>query len=378
MAFGKGVFFMAIESVLGGKSNVDGRVGIEEKTIGDGVKLFTVSNGKVSFSVMNYGCTVTRLLVPDRDGRATDIVLGFDDFAGYESCTDSRGAVVGRVANRISGASFTMDGKVYDLDKNDGGNTLHGGFTRFEKMLWEADTFFDENADGHPAGVVFRRVSRDGEQGFPGNLDITVVYSLNSRDELTFSYRAIPDRKTPVNMTNHTYFNLNGVLDSKRDVLNHVMTLDSDKILEIDGQLIPTGRILDVSERSEFDFRKGKEVGKDIGKCDERIGGGYDNCFVTKAFGGNAGKPVFFGTVSSPLTGISMDMFTDQEGMQVYSGNFLDGGRGKGGFADEKYGGICFESQRLVDSVNRKEFPSPFVEAGGVYSSTTVYRFGNC
>nr|MBP3282106.1 galactose mutarotase [Treponema sp.] len=363
---------MAIESVLNGK------VGIEEKTIGDGVKLFTVSNGKVSFSVMNYGCTVTRLLVPDRDGRATDIVLGFDDLAGYESCTDSRGAVVGRVANRISGASFTMDGKVYDLDKNDGGNTLHGGFTRFEKMLWEADTFFDENADGHPAGVVFRRTSRDGEQGFPGNLDITVVYSLNSRDELTFSYRAVPDRKTPVNMTNHTYFNLNGVLDSKRDVLNHVMTLDSDKILEIDGQLIPTGRILDVSERSEFDFRKGKEVGMDIGKCDERIGGGYDNCFVTKAFGGNAGKPVFFGTVSSPITGISMDMFTDQEGMQVYSGNFLDGGRGKGGFVDEKYGGICFESQRLVDSVNRKEFPSPFVEAGGVYSSTTVYRFGNC
>ena len=361
---------MAIEGVLNGK------VGIEERTIGDGVKLFTVSNGKVSFSVMNYGCTVTSIIVPDRDGRATDIVLGFDDFAGFESCTDSRGAVVGRVANRISGASFTMDGKVYSLDKNDGGNSLHGGFTRFEKMLWEADTFFDETPDGHEGGVVFKRVSRDGEQGFPGNLDITVVYSLNSRDELTFTYRAVPDSKTPVNMTNHTYFNLNGVLDSKRDVLNHVLTLDSDKILEIDGQLIPTGRILDVSERSEFDFRKGKEVGKDIGKCDERIGGGYDNCFVTKAFGRKVEKPVFFGSVSSPLTGISMDMFTDQEGMQVYSGNFLDGGRGKGGFADEKYGGICFESQRLVDSVNRKEFPSPFVEAGEVYASKTVYRFG--
>ena len=361
-----------------------GEMRVEEKPLSDGVRLFSLSNGRVSFSVMNFGCTITELFVPDRDGCATDIVLGCDTLEGYRHCGDSRGAVVGRVANRISGAAFTLDGRKYALDMNDGGNTLHGGNVRFEKMLWDAESFVREEGGGKVCGVTFSRKSPAGEQGFPGNMDVSVEYRLDGSDNLCFEYRAVSDARTPVSLTNHSYFNLDGAFSGIPSVLDHEMKLDSTRLLEIDGSLIPTGRFLDVSENGEFDFGEWKKVGRDILKCDKRIGQGYDHCFVTAAYddavaGGrkDGSSVVKFGSIRSGRTGICMDILTDQVGMQVYSGNFLKG-TGKGGVPNEKYGAVCFESQRLVDAVNRKEFPSMVQEAGEVYKSTTVFKFGVC
>ncbi len=363
--------FVALEN---GES---GNVEVRERELAGGVRLFSVTNGKVSFSVMNLGCTITELFVPDRDGRPTDIVLACDTLTDFENCHDSRGAVVGRVANRISKASFILDGKKYELDKNDGDNTLHGGNTRFEKMIWNAEPFERDEGGLKSAGVVFTRKSPSGEQGFPGNMDLTVEYRLDSNGNLSFDYRGISDQRTPVSITNHSYFNLDGAFSDKLSILDHEMKLDSHRILEIDGNLIPSGKILDVSEKREFDFTNWKRVGQDIEKCDKRIGQGYDHCFVTSAFddGKKDGLSVKkFGSIKSKKTGIIMDIFTDQIGMQVYSGNFLEGS-GKGGLPNEKYGAICFESQRLVDAVNRKEFPSMVQEAGEMYKSLNTFKF---
>ncbi|MBR4630527.1 MAG: galactose mutarotase [Treponema sp.] len=353
-------------------------VKIEEKKIGDGIKMFTVSNEKMCFSVMNYGCTLTEINFPDRNGKMTDVLLGYDDLEGFKNCTDSRGAIVGRVANRISGARFSIFGREYHLDVNDGKNTLHGGNNRFEKMVWDAEKFTSEDGRG---GVRFTRRSESMEQGFPGNVDITVEYSLGDDDGIRCEYTAVSDEATPINLTNHAYFNLNGARGKIESILNHVLELESDKILEVDGELIPTGKIIDVRDRKEFDFRSPKKIGRDISMCDERIGHGYDNCFVTSAYecGSNAkdGKDLCrFGSVTSPLTGIKMEIFTNQIGVQVYSGNFLKG-TGKEGLENKKYDGVCFETQRFNDAVNRKEFPSMIQERGEEYRSITVYKFSN-
>lgn len=330
---------------------------IESKKI-DGITVFTVSNEKISFSVMDYGCTITNLFVKDKNKNPVDIVLGVDSVSDWYECTDSRGAIVGRVANRIRNGEFSLNGKKYSLDKNDGLNTLHSGKNRFEKMMWNSEIL--EN------GIRFFRLSKSMEQGFPGNVQISVEYTL-SENELKLEYTATTDEETPLNLTNHAYFNLNG----EGKILDHEVQLDCDEYLEIDSSVIPTGKILPVKD-TIFDFTKGKKIGRDISLCDEKIGGGYDNCFVTK---GDESELVRVGSVFSEKSGIRMEIFTNQKGIQVYSGNWLSGTKGKNGKFHEKYDGICFETQRFPNGVNIPEFPSSILKVDQKYKSVTVLRF---
>jgi len=339
---------------------------IEEKELKNDIKLFTISNEKMYFSVMNYGCTITEIVVPNKDGEETDVVLGFDDLEGFEKCTDSRGSIVGRVANRIANAKFTLNGKTYELDKNDGKNSLHGGNNRYEKMIYKTEVLQN--------GVRFKRLSKSMEQGFPGNVEIAIEYTLNEKNEITCIYKAKTDETTPINLTNHAYFNLNGtdVEDDKiKGILNHQLQLDCEKCLEIDGELIPTGKILSVHD-TIFDFTKQKEVGKDVLECDKRIGQGYDHCFVTNA---DETKVVKLGSLYSDLTGIKMEIETNQRGVQVYSGNFMEGTSGKNGVTHHKYDGICLETQRYPNAMNQNDFPSCILNPNEEYEAITIFRF---
>lgn len=341
---------------------------ITEKKVNDEVKLFTLDNGKMRFSVMNYGCTITEIIVPSKDKKEIDVVLGCDDFEQWKECGDSRGSVVGRVANRIANAKFELNGKTFELDKNDGKNCLHSGKNRFEKMIWDCESFEKENE----IGIKFHRISKSMEQGFAGNLDVTVFYSLNDKNELKLEYKATTDEATPINLTNHAYFNLNGteLQNGKLETVeNHVLQLDCEKCLEIGSDTIPTGKIFSVKD-TPFDFVKEKAVGKDI--HEKSVGIGYDNCYVTNA---DETKVVRVGVITSPKTGISMEMFTNQRGVQVYSGNYLSGCSGKNGVTHNKFDGICFETQRFPDSVNQKDFPNCILNPNEEYNSVSIYKF---
>lgn len=341
----------------------------EQKKLDDEVTLYTVSNGKMSFSAMNLGCTITKILVPARDGKLVDILLGFDTLQEYRDGKGAHSAVVGRVANRIKAAAFSLDGKTYRLDADDGRNCLHGGFDRYEKKVWAASVF----EEGGSAGVRFRRTSADGEQGFPGTVQLEVAYTLDGQNRLSLVYTATTDKATPINLTNHAYFNLDG----RGTILSHELCLDCDKILEVDGELIPTGRLLDVTG-TPFDFRKPKAVGQDM-KPLVPLAGGYDHCFVTKAHEDGVCK---VGWARGAQSGIRMEISTNQCGMQVYGGNFVGGKPGsgvtvpgKGGTVQENYGGICFETQRFPDAVNNPSFPNSILRPGETYRAETVLGF---
>ena len=344
---------------------------VEESELEKDIFLYTVSNGRVQFCAMNMGCTLTELLVPNRNGGATDILLGYDTLDAWRAGTEAHNAVVGRVANRIGGAKFVLDGKVFSLDKNDGENCLHGGFKRFEKMLWRAEPFSDAEGDG----VRFVRKSVADEQKFPGNVELCVTYRLTAGDALVLEYTATSDAPTPINLTNHAYFNLNGA----GNVLGHHLRLDCDEVLELDENLIPTGKILPVAG-TPFDFRTEKLIGRDIEALAE-LGGmaldaespfGYDHCFVTHA---DEAEPVHVGTVWSDESGICMDICTNQRGMQVYTGNFLGGVRGKHGTVHKRHDGVCFETQRFPDAVNRPHFPNCILRPGETYHAKTSFAF---
>lgn len=339
---------------------------ITQKELQRGISSYTVSNGRVSFTAMNYGCSLMQILVPNKLGGFTDILQGYDTLDGWKADTDSHNCVVGRFANRIALARFTLDGETYALDANDGANSLHGGFTRWEKIVWSAEAF----DDGEAAGVRFTRTSPDGEQGYPGTVALTVTYALDAKDALTLTYPATTDKATPINLTNHAYFNLNG----GGTILDHVVQLDCDSILEVDDALIPTGNLLDVRthDSGTFDFHKGYALRGSIGRIPEHIGG-YDHCFVTHA--ADESKVVRVGAVSSPLSGITMEISTNQPGMQMYSGNFLKGAVGKGGQKYEKHTGICFETQRFPDAPNKPDFPSCILRPGEEYKAITVLKF---
>lgn len=340
---------------------------ITEKEIQHGITSYTVSNGTVSFTAMNYGCSLLQILVPNKLGSYTDILQGYDTLEGWKADDASHNCVVGRFANRIALARFTLDGKTYTLDANDGKNSLHGGFTRWEKMLWNAESF----EEGDSAGVRFTRTSPDGEQGYPGTLSLTVTYALNSKNELTLTYNATTDKATPINLTNHAYFNLNG----GGSVLDHVVQLDCDSILEVDPALIPTGERIPVDGDDfgwVFDFHKPKAVGSAIGGSPETIDG-YDHCFVTRA--ADESNVVRVGAVWSDVSGIKMEIATNQPGMQIYSGNFLNGTTGKGGAHYDKHSGICFETQRFPDAPNKPDFPSCILRPGETYNAVTVFTF---
>lgn len=330
---------------------------------GTETKLYVLENKKgMTVTATDYGAALVNVLVPDKDGRKVDVVLGYDDAKGYEEGDKFFGAVVGRNANRIGGASFTLNGRIYHLDENDHGNNLHSGYNFFNKRMWKV-----KEAD--KSHVTFSLHSPEGDQGYPGAADIQVTYTLTEDNELQMDYYAVPDKDTVLNMTNHSYFNLDG--EASGLILEESVWLDADYYTPADEKSIPTGAIAPV-EGTPMDFRTKKTVGRDIEADFEALhfGGGYDHNWVLN---GSGYRKV--GELSAKNTGISMEVYTDLPGIQIYCGNFLEGDKGKGGASYEKRSAICFETQYFPDAANKENFAGPFTKAGEAYKTRTAYRF---
>jgi aldose 1-epimerase len=344
---------------------------ISRKTFGilpDGrkVHLYTLSAGELSFSISTLGAAWTSLLVPSRRGRRDDVLLGASSFAGYSGGRGALGITVGRFANRIGGASFTLDGRTYQLEKNDGPNSLHGGRRGYDRVLWTAEAYKEK--DG--VYVRFEYDSPDGDSGFPGSLKAAVTYGLTKSNEVTASYRAKADKRTPVNLTNHAYFNLAG--EGRGSILDHELTLHCSSILEVDEGLIPTGRILPV-EGTAYDFRSPKPIGKDL-EAAVRAGapGGYDHCY---AVDGEAGRLRPCAEVFEETSGRTMKVLCTQPGVQFYTGNFLDAVPGKAGGIYNRHDGFCLETQHFPDSPNKPDFPDAVFGPGRNYHEKAVFAF---
>jgi aldose 1-epimerase len=331
---------------------------------GTSVKLYTLtnSNGMVC-KVITFGAAITELDVPDRSGRLGDVVLGFDNLEQYLKNRWCFGAVCGRVANRIAKARFTLDGKIYTLAANERPNSLHGGIVGFDRIVWRAEAL--DSPDG--PSVVFHHVSPDGDEGFPGTLSVRMTYTLTNRNELRIFYEATTDKATPVNLTNHSFFNL----ACTGNVLGHVLQLMAEKYIPTGPGLIPTGEILDVAG-GPLNFIKPKPIGRDIKMLPgERPG--YDNCFVIDGGGHDV---VLAARVYEPATGRSMEVSTDQPAVQLYTSNSFDGTLvGKRRLAFQMHAGLCLETQHYPDSVNEPGFPTTILRPGKTLRSTTIYRF---
>jgi aldose 1-epimerase len=334
---------------------------------GTPVDLYTLTNDHgLVVKITNYGGAIVALITPDRHGRPGDITLGFDNLAGYLEAQPYFGCIVGRYANRIARAKFTLNGIEYTLAQNNGPNSLHGGLKGFDKVVWEAEAFEHEAG----VGLTLKYLSQDGEEGYPGNLSVTVVYILTNANELKIDYSATTDRPTVVNLTNHAYFNLAG----GGDILNHELMLKADKFTPIDDTLIPTGELRPVSG-TPLDFRQPTAIGARIEQEDEqlRLAGGYDHNFVLDNLNGEL---VLAAKVHEPTTGRVLEVYTTEPGIQFYSGNFLDGSvTGKGGQVYHKRSGFCLETQHYPDSPNQPNFPSTVLEPGDQYRQTTIFRF---
>lgn len=320
-------------------------------------------------SITNYGGIVTSIKVPDRNGKLGDVTLGYDTLDGYVTDKVYLGATVGRYCNRIGHAEFNIDGVKYTLAKNNGENTLHGGIKGFNKMLWEAR---DVSKNGEPA-LELKYTSKDMEEGFPGNLATTVVFTLTNKNELKIDYSATTDKKTVVNLTNHSYFNLAG--PGSGDVLKTVLRIEADKLTPVDSGLIPTGELKSV-QGTPFDFRKATEIGARIEQDDEqlKLGRGYDHNFVL--IKNKASGLTLAARAEEPTTGRVLEVWTTEPGIQLYTGNFLDGSiHGKGGVAYTKRGAFCLETQHFPDSPNHANFPSTLLSPGHRYHKTTIYKF---
>lgn len=347
------------------------RASLQKKAFGktpDGqeVDLYILTNtAGMTAKIMTYGAILTELDVPDRDGKAADVVLGFDNLKDYLAGHPYFGATVGRVANRIAKGKFTLDGKEYKLAVNNGPNALHGGLKGFDKVVWTAVPV--ATPDG--AAVIFKYVSKDGEEGYPGNLTATVVYTLTNENALRLDYTAKTDKATPVNLTNHTYFNLAGA--KAGDILGHEMTLFADRYTPVDDTLIPTGEIKPV-KATPLDFTKAARIGERIGQLKGEPGG-YDHNYVLNS----EGKELALAArVHEAKSGRTMEMWTTEPGVQFYTGNFLDGKQtGRGGVVYKKHGGFCLEAQHFPDSVNHANFPSVILKPGQTYRQTTIYKF---
>jgi len=337
---------------------------------GRAVRLFTFVNANgIEVRAIDYGGIILSLRVPDREGALGDIVLGYDSLGGYLAETPYFGAIIGRYGNRIAGGQFTLDGVRYVLATNNGPSHLHGGLLGFDKVMWSAEPF--EHPDG--VGVVFTYTSADGEEGYPGTLTARVTYTLTDRNELIFDYHATTDKATPVNLTQHTYFNLAG--DGSGDILGHELTVHASHYTPVDATLIPTGVIAPVAG-TPFDFKSAATIGARIGEDNEqlRFGGGYDHNFVL-----DREEPglLHAARVYDPTTGRVMEVFTTEPGLQFYSGNFLDGSTtGKAGHVYRHRTGFCLETQHYPDSPNEPAFPSTILRPGEEYESRTVYAFG--
>lgn len=347
---------------------------------GRAVEQFTLRNAQgVEVRAITYGAIITHLFTPDRAGRRADVVLGFDSLAGYLGRAGGEspyfGAVVGRYANRIAQGRFALDGRTYTLARNNGPNSLHGGTRGFDKVLWTPEPFESDSG----AGVHFRYTSRDGEEGYPGTLQVRVTYTLTADDALVVDYEATTDEATPLNLSQHTYFNLRGTdggSGAQPDVLDHVLTLHAAGFTPVDTTLIPTGEIAPVAG-TPFDFRTPTAIGARIGQDHPQLrhGGGYDHNWVLDR-GGRTGL-VRAARLSEPTTGRTLEVQTTEPGLQFYSGNFLDGTlTGKGG---RRYGhrtGLCLETQHFPDSPNQPRFPSTILRPGETFRSRTVFAFG--
>jgi len=337
---------------------------------GKAVELFTLTNAHgIEVRVMTYGATIVSIKTPDRDGHLGDIALGFDSLSGYLADSPYFGAVVGRYGNRIAKGRFTLDGTIYHLATNNGPNHLHGGVQGFDKEVWTGVPFQSDSG----VGVAFTYTSADGEEGYPGTLSAHVRYTLTDTDELIVNYEATTDKATPLNLTQHTYFNLTG--DASRDILDHQLQIDADSMTPVDSTLIPTGVIAPV-EGTPFDFRTPTAIGARIGQDNEqlRFGGGYDHNFVLRRPGPGL---VPAAHVLEPTSGRTLDVLTTEPGVQFYSGNFLDSTiTGKGGRVYGHRFGFCLETQHYPDSPNHPNFPSTILRPGEEYRSTTVFRFG--
>jgi aldose 1-epimerase len=337
------------------------------------VELFTLTNAHgVEVRAMTYGAIVTAVRTPDRQGHLDDVVLGFDSLPGYLEKSPYFGAVVGRYANRIARGRFTLDGKTYRLAVNNGPNALHGGLRGFDKVLWAAEPFQSDSG----VGVTFRYTSRDGEEGYPGTLAVRVTYTLTPRDEWVVDYEATTDKATPINLTQHSYWNLHG--GGRGDVLDHVLTLDASRFVPVDTTLIPTGELAPVAG-TPFDFRTPTPVGAriDADHPQLRAGRGYDHTWVLDRGGAAPGTPAHAARVVDPSTGRTIDVSTTEPGLQFYTGNFLDGTvAGKGGQVYARRSALCLETHHFPDSPNHPSFPSTILRPGETFRSRTVFAFG--
>jgi aldose 1-epimerase len=338
---------------------------------GTAVEVLTLTNAHgVEVRAITYGGIIVSLRVPDRNGQLDDVVLGYDSLDGYLRSSPYFGAIVGRYGNRIAGARFVLDGTTYRLAANDGRNHLHGGIKGFDKVVWEASPFQSDSG----VGVAFTHTSPDGDEGYPGTLRVQVRYTLTDRDELIVDYDATTDKATPLNLTQHTYFNLAG--DGRRDVLDHVVWINADGFTPVDSALIPTGSIDSVAG-TPLDFRTPTAIGARIEQDypQLRVGaGGYDHNFVLRREGGGLGHAA---RVEEPTTGRTLDLYTTEPGLQFYAGNFLDGSiTAKGGHVYRRRFGFCLETQHYPDSPNHPQFPSTILRPGDEYQSRTVFAFG--
>lgn len=338
-------------------------------TLPDGaaVTAFTLTNANgVQVKLLDFGAIISEVHVPDRDGVLADVVLGFDSIEPYLANKAFLGALIGRFGNRIAKGQFSLDGKSYQLAINNAPNHLHGGEQGFHQVLWQAEPF--EKADA--VGVTFSRSSVDGEDGYPGKLDVTVVYELNNDNALSLRYHAVTDQATPVNLTNHSYFNLAG----QGTILDHQITINAGQYTPVDAGSIPTGELADVTG-TPFDLRQPAPIGAGIDSAHEqiRIGRGYDHNYVLDKEAGQALS--LAAVVREPVSGRVMEVFTQEPGMQFYTGNFLDGSQPGKQYPNSHRSAFCLETQHFPDSPNHAHFPDSVLRPGEVYETQTVYRF---
>jgi len=337
---------------------------------GTAVEVFTLSNGSgMEVRAINYGATIVSIRVPDKTGAPGDVVLGYDTLEGYLKGAGYIGAVVGRYANRIARGRFTLEGREYTLATNNPPNHLHGGNKGFDKVVWTASNL-TTGANG--SSVTFSRTSPDGEEGYPGTVQLRVTYTVTRANELDVAYFATTDKATPINLSQHTYFNLGG--HNAGDITDHGLRISADRYTPVNASLIPTGEPMRVSG-TPFDFRSPKFIGERINVNDEqiKIGGGYDHNFVLNQYGTGLAHAAW---LNEARTGRTLDVFTTEPGLQFYTGNHLASVTGKQG---AKYGprsGLCLETQHFPDSPNQPAFPSAILRPGTPYTSRTVYRFG--
>lgn len=335
------------------------------------IEKYTLKNKEgMEVSIITFGGRITNLKAPDKNGNFEDVVIGFDSISQYTATNPYFGALIGRYGNRIANGKFTLDGTEYQLPVNDGPNSLHGGTKGFDKVVWTAE---EMPAEDNSASLKLTYTSKDMEEGYPGNLETTVTYTLTNDNKLEVNYKATTDKKTVLNLTQHSYFNLSG--DFNKPIVGDKIMINADQFVPVNATLIPTGELKDVAG-TPFDFRKPKTIGDEINATDDQItkGGGYDHCWILNDQ--NSGERLA-ASAYDPESGRFMEVYTDQPGIQFYTGNFLDGTLpqkgGKGTYAHRT--GFCLETQHYPDSPNQKEFPTTVLNPGETYNTTTTFKF---